>query len=397
MHVRLLAGYAPDAVVRAAVVVEAALKVLAGRPLDDKAMLGELIGQLHRAGKKEHLTDANWINTRRIAAVHFTGQVKQELDDDARRATEIAGKLALAAGLITELELAEQIRSAEWSASEPAGSAMLRLDRASHRKVLDDVLALPRRVLVLLVQGEVGQGHDHFSEIMTWRLRSGPKGRWKEIVINWPQPSPSLGTRLAMLYEELAHGLGVTLVAPGDADPTTPAGAMAWTPALAPVLAALDARRERLLVRHVLRWLDTGDGGDDTLVAHYVCAVWAPLAARDGQRVVVGLDLRRIEKAGLPMTKTWRASRAELAAAKAIAIVLDKLEMPREGLCSALPELVSVPAADLVEWLRTEGGRKREVAESEATHLVSSTRGGRFELVVERLTALNLDRSRPVK
>ncbi|MBA3538915.1 MAG: hypothetical protein H0T79_04745 [Deltaproteobacteria bacterium] len=376
---------------RAAVIAEAALKVLVGKPPDAKAMLGELIGELHKQGKTELLTDVNWLNQRRIAAVHFTGQVREELDDDARRAATIAERLATSAGLLTETAVHDCQRAAEWTASEPASSALLRLDRATHRKALDDLLGLPRRVLVLLVHGEYGQGHDHFGEIMTWRLRSGPKGRWREVVVEWPGPSPSLGTRLAMLLERLADAFGITL-APPASDPATPQGASDWAPALAPILAAIDARRERLLIRHVLRWLGTGAGGDDALVEAYVRAVWAPLAARRGERVVVGLDLRRIEKTGLPMGKSWRVSRAELAAARAITAVLERLDMPREGMCTALPELTSVPTTDLVDWLRAEGGRKRDAAETEATQLVSSTRGGRFDLVVERLTALNLDR-----
>src|SRR5688500_18541830 len=134
MHVRLLAGYAPDAVIRAAVISEAALKVLAAKPPEAKAMLGELIGELHRQGKTEYLADANWLNQRRIAAVHFTGQVREELDDDARRAASIAERLATAAGLISESDVHDCQRSAEWTASEPASSALLRLDRATHRK-----------------------------------------------------------------------------------------------------------------------------------------------------------------------------------------------------------------------------------------------------------------------
>jgi hypothetical protein len=318
--------------------------------------------------------------------------VREELDDDARRACEIAARFAIAANLTTGSEIAECRRSAEHLASEPPSSALLRLDRATHRKALDDLLGPPRRALVLLVHGEAGQGHDHFSQIMTWRLRSGPKGRWSEIVVDWPQPSKSLGTRLATLFEEVAHVFGVRLTAP-DVDPTSEEGFRTWQSALDPVLAAIDARRDRILVRHVLRWLGTGEGGDDVLVSAYVRAVWKQVAERPGERLVVGFDLRRSEKAGMPMTRAWRTARAEHAAARSIAAALDQLELPG-GICATLPELTSVPTTDLVDWLRVEGGRKRDVAEAEAGHVVSTTRGGRFDLVVDRLTALNLDRKK---
>lgn len=396
MYVRLLAGYAADALSRAAAVAELALKVIAGKPQEANATLGELIDERRRSGRTELLADATWLNQRQVVAKHFAGQVRGDLDDDGRRACEIAVRCAVAAGLVTEAESIECQRSAEWQASEPASSALLRLDRAVHRKVLDDLLELPRRVLVVLVHGEVDQGHDHFAEIMTWRLRSGPKGRWREVVVNWPPPSPSLGTRLAMLFEELATVLGVKLTPPAD-DPATPDGARAWLPALAPILAAIDARRERLLVRHVLRWLATGAGGDDALVDVYVRAIWARVALRPGERVVVGLDLRRIERGGMLLSKAWRMSRVELAAARSIAMVLDRFDMPHGGMCTTLPELTSVPVSDLVDWLRLDGGRKRDDAEAEASQLVSSTRGGRFDLVVQRLTALNLDRHRNTK
>ncbi len=396
MHVRLLAGYAADAVIRAAAIAEIALKAIAGKPPEAKATLGELIDEGRRSGRIERLIDASWLNQCHIVAQHFAGQVRGEHDDDGRRATEIATRFALAAGFVTEAESAECQRSAEWSASEPAPSALLRLDRAAHRKSLDDLLELPRRVLVCLVHGEVDQGHDHFAEIMTWRLRSRSKGRWREVVVNWPPPSTSLGTRLAMLFEELANALGVKLSLPTD-DPATSDGARVWMPALVPILVAIDARRERLLVRHVLRWLGTGTGGDDALVDAYVRAIWARVALRTGERVVVGLDLRRIERGGMLMSKTWRMSRADLAATRSIAKVLDRLDMPHGGLCITLPELTSVPVSDLVDWLRLDGGRKRDAAEVEADQLVSSTRGGRFDLVLQRLIALNLDRHRNTK
>jgi hypothetical protein len=391
MHVRLLAGFAPDAVIHAAAITERSLAVMAGRPADATATLGDLLVDLRRTGTSAQVADASWLDQTRRVAYRLAGQVCAELDDDARRASKIALGFAETAGLVNATEAAASQRSAEWQASAPASSALLRLDRAAHRKMLDDLLELPHRVFMSLVHGEIDQGHDHFSDIMAWRLRAGPHGRWREIEVRWPPPSPSLGTRLATLFEDLARALDVALAPPAD-DPSTAEGAQAWAPALAPILAALDACRDRLLVRHVLRWLATGAGGDAQLVEAYARAIWTAVAARSGERIVVGLDLRRIEHGGLVLSKTWRASRTELAAARAIAQVLDRLDMPHGGLCITLPELSSVAVSDLVDWLRADGGRKRDAAAAEADQLVASTRGGRFDLIVERLTALDLDR-----
>lgn len=393
MYVWLLTGYAADAVIRAADVVEIALRVLAGSRSDTRVKRDTLTDSLPRGETTELLAEARWVCQLRISAEPLIGRILGDREEDASCAAEIAIHCALHAGLISESTAAACQRSAAWHASEPTSSALLRLDRARHRKVLDDLLALPPRVLVVLVHGEVDQGHDHFAEIMSRRLRTASMGRRREIVVRWPQPSRSLGTRLAILLDELAKALGVTLTPPAD-DPTTPDGARAWTPALAPLVDAIDTIRERLLVRHVLRWLRTGPGGDDALVDAYVRAIWAGLAVRPGQQIIVGFNLRRIERSGIPMSKTWRISRAEVAATHAIERVLDQHHTSHGCTCIPLPELSSVPAPDLVDWLRSEAGHKREAAEAEASQLISSTRGGRFDLVVQRLAALNLDHHR---
>src|SRR5215467_6439468 len=95
MHVRLLAGYAADAVIRAAVIAEASLKTLSGRAPEAKAMLGELLGELRSQLPPDLLKEANWLNVQRISAVHATGQIRADLDDDARRAAETAAQLAM--------------------------------------------------------------------------------------------------------------------------------------------------------------------------------------------------------------------------------------------------------------------------------------------------------------
>jgi hypothetical protein len=396
MEVCLLSGYAADVVVHATAVAAAALKVIIAAPQRVSVDLADLADQLHRAGRTELASDASWLDQCRTTAAPFLGQIHGELDDDARRARDIALRFAAGAGLVSEAQSLACQRSAAWQASRPTPSALLRLDRANHRKVFDDLVEMSRRVLVLLVHGEIGQGHDHFGEVMTWRLRSNRGAGCREIAVNWPPPLRSLGSRLAMLFEDLATALGVALAIPAE-DPTTSDGAQVWQAALAPVHAAIDAGRERLLLRHALRWLGTGSSGDDALVDRYVRAIWARVASRPGERVVVSLELRRIEHGGVPLSKAWRTGRSELSAARAITATLEQLDLHHGGLCVALPELTSVTAHDLVDWLRLDGGRRRDDAESEADALVSSTRGGRFDLLVERLTALHLDRQRAGK
>ncbi|HEX8107239.1 MAG TPA: hypothetical protein VF516_05890, partial [Kofleriaceae bacterium] len=385
MHGWLLAGYAADAVIRAAAVVELALELLVAMPPGAAAGLGALIDELRRSDRTELLVEASWLYQHRITVEPLAGLVRAECDADGRRACAIASRIAQTAGLVTASQAAACEVAAAHEASASVSSALLRLDRASHRTELDDWLQRPPRVLVALIHGEVGQGHDHFAEIMACQLRSTSRGGWRELTVAWPPPSRSLGTRLAMLLDALAAGLGVPLGVPAD-DPATPDGARAWRPVLDRIAAAIDAAREPVLLRHTMSWLATRAGTDDALVDAYLRVIWATVAQRSGERVVVGLDVRRAERTGRPLTRTWWAARRELAVARAIARVLDHHAMPHGGVCFALPELTSIPIADLVQWLRAEGGRDRDTAHAEAAQLVASTRGGRFDLVIQRLT-----------
>lgn len=302
MHGWLLAGYAADAAIRAAALAELALGVLAGVP-DASAGLGALIDELRRSGRTELLVEASWLYQHRIAVEPLAGLVRAECDADGHRACAIASRIAQSAGLVTASQAAACETGAAWQASDPASSALLRLDRASHRIELGDWLERPPRVLVALVHGEVGQGHDHFADIMACQLRSASSGGWRELPVAWPPPSRSLGTRLAMLVDALAAGLGIAPGVPAD-DPATPDGARAWRLALDRIADAIDAAREPVLVRHTVGWLATRAATDDALVDAYLHAVWATVAQRSGERVVVGLDVRRAERAGRPLTRT---------------------------------------------------------------------------------------------
>jgi hypothetical protein len=393
MHEHLQTGYAPDAVLVATEIAEIALAVIvrdsdtgaAPDPSDELREVGELSG--HR--------DVKWLRQRRAEAQRHAGQVRAELDDDGRRAATLATRLAVLAGLVTEGASNASQRDAQLPASAPVSPGLLRLDRSKHRQDLEDRLEQPHRVLVLLTHGEIDQGHDHFAEIVTWRLRSGQGGQCDPITVEWPDRLDSLGMRLAELYDGLASALKVRLE-PLAADPATPEGAPVWAPALAAIRAAINERSERLFVRHVLRPPRIGVAGDDLVIAAYVRDIWAPVAKHDGQRAVVELNLRRKERRGFPMGKQWRASRGELRATRAIARTVDQLAIPRRGICVTLPELTSIARPDLVDWLHAERACERDLARLEARHHVQETRGGRFDLIVERLTR-NLDRTRNTK
>jgi hypothetical protein len=306
--------------------------------------------------------------------------------EDAERAAELVTRVAVQLGAFDESVVRDARRAAARQASEPAPAALLRLDRAEQRRRLDDLLTSPHRVLVVLIHGEVGQGHDHFGEIATWRMRAVAKGRWRQFHVEWPAPSPSLETRLGFLLESFASAVGETFAPP----PLAPSvcGEGLWADALEPALSACDRLRERLFVRHAIGWLD---GGDVELVARYLRMVWLQLAARPGEQVVCCLELRRAERAGFPLTRAWRTARAERRIARAIAALLEEQAMPGGGHCAALPELTSVTSDDLVAWLRAERRLAKSAAAAEAQQLVTMTRGGRFDLVVQRLAALHLE------
>src|SRR4051812_44144298 len=140
MYQWLLAGYAADAVIRAAAVAELALGVLAGMRPDAGLGLGALIDELRRSGRTKLLVEASWLYQHRIVVEPLAKLVRPECDTDGRRACAIASRVAQAAGLVTASQVAACESAGEWQASTPASSALLRLDRASHRIELGDWL-----------------------------------------------------------------------------------------------------------------------------------------------------------------------------------------------------------------------------------------------------------------
>jgi hypothetical protein len=85
-------------------------------------------------------------------------------------------------------------------------------------------------------------------------------------------------------------------------------------------------------------------------------------------------------------------ARRERRTAARIAALIENLEM--EGPCRlvALDELRSIGASDLVQWLRNERGTPLRRAEAQAAEVITSTRNGRFELVLKRLAAMESPR-----
>lgn len=390
IYARLLTGDSADALARAARLTEIVLEYTLSSTSTTRATLAELHGEAGRAAREALGTDLlgglDWIQKLGTNPVRALGKHRGELLEDAERAAELVTGAVLRLGLLDELTVRETQRAAEWQASEPTSTALLRLDRAEQRRSLDDLLALPRRVLVMLFHGEVGQGHDHFGQIATWRTRTIAKGPWRQLHVDWPPPSQGTETRLGFLLESFARAVGLSLVPP----PLTPVtgGEAAWTAALAPVLSACDRSRDQLFVRHVLRWLDNRD---IELVARYLRMVWIPLAARHGKPLVCCLELRRAERAGMPLSRAWWTARAEHRIAQAIATTIEEQAMPKDGHCAALPELTSATCGDLADWLRAECQLTRSAAMAKAQRLVTMTRGGRFDLVIERLTSLHPD------
>lgn len=389
MRVRLLmAPDGADAVRVAAVCAEATLKQLLRVEPTAGAGLGEMIGEVHRdPALKERLgrgllSELSWLNELRIRSVHFKGGVERPSLDEGKRAVDAVTAVASEVGLVAAGEVERIQREAEWKASTPATSSILKLDRRHQRAALDDLLGTPRRVLAVLIDGEVGQGHDHFGEVIHWRLRAGPRGQWRMIEVEWPPPSESPGVRFAQLLESLGHALDAGLELP-QSDPFGDA-AEQWDRVGAALLGRIDRIRRRVCIRHRVGWLDAGD---PELMRAYLERVWSP--ATGGERAVLSFEVMRAPAGGFPLSRSWRVGRRERRLAESIGRELANLRMPVECRSAALDELTSVSAADLVEWFRNELGEPRAAAEASAAEILAASEGGRFELVLKRLAPLS--------
>lgn len=408
-HLWLLRGNPADAVIQAAALAALALGVIAGEPADLHAELVPVIATLYAARATgalgQALADARWLDRVRRAVEPFAGQVCSEHDADARRALEIATRLARDAGLVTVQQAVHCQTDAERRASAPAPSALHWLDRDDQRQVLLKRLASQPRVLVVLVHGEAGQGHEHFAEIVTTQVRSAASG-WRELAVAWPPRTRPLEMRLATLIEALSRRLGLAFDRP-DGAPSDRIDPQAWRPALDRIVDAIHRASEPMLLRHVVGRLAGGSRGDCALLDAYLALIWnavARRAARDpaspgrpGEPVrrhpplVVSLDLRRVESGGFPLTSPWWHARRDLATVRAIIRVLGAHHLTHGAICVALPELTSVPPDEVADWLCHHAGLDHAAAQIEARALVAETRGGRFDQVLQRLTADLID------
>lgn len=382
-----------DAVRRASVLAERVFKQILSAAPASHAGLGEMIGAAYRDPAlqqklgKPLIKRLNRLNELRKRSVHDKGSGLEEVSvDEGQQAVDVISDLLVAIGAFTREALDGLVREAEWNVSSGPDEAVLTLDRVRQRDDFEGLIARPRRLVVLAVHGEAGQGHQHFARVMDWRLRATPPGRWADVAIDWPAPSSAPGVRLGCLLETLADALAVPVSLPCAADPFDEANAEVWEAAIEPVWRALRGARRRVRVRHSIALLDDGDA---ELIARYLALFWAPAVEHTCERAVVSFEIVRAETVGMPLlARSWRLSRREKRAAERIVEAVESMSLPSECRAHALDELTSITEDDLVRWLRTERGMARTKAEELASSIMAASRGGRFELVVARVAAM---------
>lgn len=149
MHARLLAGYPADAILVAVTAAEHALTVMAGLPPEGRASLREVIGVARRGGNPGLARDAKWLVQRRNAVIDVAGEVREELDDDGRRASEIASRCAIAAGVHRVLQ------SGDRGAAARSLARIARTPLAFQARALRVASELPGRVRRAVLGGAV--------------------------------------------------------------------------------------------------------------------------------------------------------------------------------------------------------------------------------------------------
>lgn len=386
-----------DAVRRAAVLTERVLKQVLSLDPAKRIGLGDMLGMAHRdPAHRERLGSGlikrlNWLNEMRKQSVHDKGGGSVELSvDEGQRAVDIATDLLVQVDAFTREQVARLARKAEWQASGGPSDAVLTLDRATQRNDFENLVIRPHRLIVLVIHGEAGQGHEYFGQVMKWKLQATRTGRWTELRVEWPAPSDAPGVRLAYVLESLASALGTPLGVSGripDTDPMTDAGARAWTEALQPAWRRLETSRQRLCVRHSLEMLHASDAA---VCERYLELFWMTASRRARERLILSFEIAWAVPSGIPLVgKSWRLSRRERQASERIIDTLENIEVPTACRCHALDELTSATEDDVVTWLRNERNQPRAKAEKQASEIIAATDGGRFELVVRRVSAMS--------
>jgi mRNA-degrading endonuclease YafQ of YafQ-DinJ toxin-antitoxin module len=388
MEEALLRGAARDAVVPAGALCEAALKQLLGEPPDARLELGPGIGRVHREGllDRSWLRDLNRLKEHRNRCAHHPPRTPLPTLDDAERVAQVATRLLEHVGLMSKDALLAVQRSARQAVCGQAPSECMKLDRSAQRARLADLLNPPPTLLVLLTHGEVGQGHEHFGRFASLKLRNTFKGRWRQASVTWPAPSLAPGNRLGLLGETLLQTLGLRRpVPPGD--PYDELHAPAWNEFFKALCEQISSRREMILLRHTIHRPHPQDA---VLLRHYLERAWTPLReTRLRGTVVLIFEVVRAEQCGLPLlSRGWRLSQGEKRATDGLLAAVDGVEGGPDIRLDALDELTSLDLEDVANWLRTFRGMPRTDAEREAHDLLATSRGGRFEILVQQLASI---------
>ncbi|MFC1851906.1 hypothetical protein ACFL27_17070 [candidate division CSSED10-310 bacterium] len=345
--------------------------------------LGPLIGMIHKSAllSSPWLKKLNWLKERRNDAAHKTG--REVTLDDAGKAMDTVVNLLRELKLVNETKISNIHSKAAECIVGPCVQDHLKLDRFPQRALLDDLLNPAPNILVISTHGEVEQGHEHFSSYTFWKLHNTLKGNWRELSVEWPSADLNESLRLVELIDNLVHVMDCDADYP-ETDPLSDDGWAEWQHCLASIWKVLTDHRERLLIRHIIHGPHQNDG---TLIINYLERVWKPLVERSNfPKFVLTFEVIRAPKAGVPLVSGgWRISRRESGATQKITSIIDNMILGSEAQCAALEELNSVKQQDLSEWLRTQRKRPKDSAESEAREIILATRGGRYDLVVQRI------------
>ena len=386
MEEALLRGAAREAVVPAGVLCEAALKRLLGEAPEARLELGPAIGRVHSEGllDRDWLRNLNWLKEHRNRCAHHPPRDPLPTVDDAERAAQLVARLLEDVGLVNAEQLRQVRAEARVTTCGPAPSDCMKLDRSPQRARLEDLITPPPTLLVLLTHGEVGQGHEHFSRYALLKLRSILKGRWRSATIPWPGSSLSPGNRLAQLAGALPEALKLR-EEPPQADPTLEEQAEPWRKFVASLHRELARRREMILLRHCIRRPCPQDA---ELLSRYLELAWNPLRESGYQgTVALTFEVVRAEPSGLPLlSRSWRLGQGEKKATRGLLGALGEQSVGSGSRVDALAELTSLRLDDVTSWLHTFKGMSHSEAEAEARDLLATSRGGRFEILIDQIS-----------
>lgn len=249
------------------------------------------------------------------------------------------------------------------------------LDRHAHRRMVAERVEAARRGLVVVLHGEMDQGHRHLAEFCLGTVQRARPGLWAgPAAVRWPEPQWPEARRFGELVEQLCavldrHGVAVSPDAPGE---------------------ALRRAGAQVFVRHEIL---APVPEDAALLRRYLEAVWGPVVAEGEGQLASCLTF----ELHTPAARGWyfgAAARAARRARKAVAEALRALgDVQAGGLTVApLPELTSVGVDDILHAL-PDGVRRQlspDEARARAREVHSLSAEGRFEHVLRHLDARDL-------